>query len=227
MQSSVGRQGLTSTKPGLKSHWTVVVTWTELLSSLDHAHCAERGPRGPVMQYFVACRCRGKIPSTHGRFLQSSWCKKEAGYPQSMHHLETVEKAGRMKQYKVASSHLATLLRFCRRPEQSAVDPLAEGKEGDAEELCAAVCANGILGLKDHRLNSWVVIVWAYYFWRDNVGFVIASLSLTSGVADLCGCLDFGGFRAVGDNDCGGIPRPQRCVGGLLHGGKRLLPPML
>ncbi|KAJ1168238.1 hypothetical protein NDU88_000185, partial [Pleurodeles waltl] len=52
-----------------------------------------------------------------------------------MHHLETVEKAGRMKRYKVASSHLATLLRFCRRPEQSAVDPLAEGEEGDAEEL--------------------------------------------------------------------------------------------
>ncbi|KAJ1178880.1 hypothetical protein NDU88_004122 [Pleurodeles waltl] len=52
-----------------------------------------------------------------------------------MHHLETVEKAGRMKRYKVASSRLATCLRFCRRPEQSAVDPLAEGEEGDAEEL--------------------------------------------------------------------------------------------
>ncbi|KAJ1187439.1 hypothetical protein NDU88_004215 [Pleurodeles waltl] len=47
----------------------------------------------------------------------------------------TVEKAGRMKRYKAASSRLATLLRFCRRPEQSAVDPLAEGEEGDAEEL--------------------------------------------------------------------------------------------
>ncbi|KAJ1118507.1 hypothetical protein NDU88_006698 [Pleurodeles waltl] len=45
-----------------------------------------------------------------------------------------IEKAGRMKGYKVASSRLATLLRFCRRPEQSAVDPLAEGEEGDAEE---------------------------------------------------------------------------------------------
>ncbi|KAJ1218940.1 hypothetical protein NDU88_006511 [Pleurodeles waltl] len=78
---------------------------------------------------------RGKIPSTHRRFLQSSWCSEEAGYPQSMHHLETVEKAGRIKRYKVASSRLATLLRFCRRPEQSAVDPLAEGEEGDAEEL--------------------------------------------------------------------------------------------
>ncbi|KAJ1125810.1 hypothetical protein NDU88_004228 [Pleurodeles waltl] len=112
MQSSVGRQGLTSTKLGLKSHWTVGVTWTELLSSRDHARRSERGPRGPVMQSFVACGCRGKILSTHGRFLQSSWCRKEAGYPQSMHHLETVEKAGRMKRYKVASSRLATLLRF-------------------------------------------------------------------------------------------------------------------
>ncbi|KAJ1129201.1 hypothetical protein NDU88_007572 [Pleurodeles waltl] len=135
MQSSVGRQGLTSTKLGLKSHWTVGVTSTELLSSRDHARRAERGPRGPVMQSFVACGCRAKIPSTHRRFLQSSWCREEAGYPQSMHHLETVEKAGRMKRYMVASSHLATLLRFCRRPEQSAVDPLAEGEEGDAEEL--------------------------------------------------------------------------------------------
>ncbi|KAJ1125687.1 hypothetical protein NDU88_004110 [Pleurodeles waltl] len=135
MQSSVGRQGLTSTKLGLKSHWTVGVTWTELLSSRDHACRAERGPRGPVLQSFVACACRGKIPSTHGRFHQSSWCKKEAGYPQSMHHQETGEKAGRMKRYKILVVVFATLLRFCRRPEQSGVDPLAEGEEGDAEEL--------------------------------------------------------------------------------------------
>ncbi|KAJ1118495.1 hypothetical protein NDU88_006686 [Pleurodeles waltl] len=78
---------------------------------------------------------RGKIPLTHRRFLQSSWCREEAGYPQSMHHLETVEKAVRMKRYRVASSRLATLLQFCRRPEQSAVDSLAEGEERDAEEL--------------------------------------------------------------------------------------------
>ncbi|KAJ1125627.1 hypothetical protein NDU88_004051 [Pleurodeles waltl] len=52
-----------------------------------------------------------------------------------MHHQETGEKAGRMKRYKVAVVVFATLLRFCRRPEQSAVDPLAEGEEGDAEEL--------------------------------------------------------------------------------------------
>ncbi|KAJ1082149.1 hypothetical protein NDU88_002319 [Pleurodeles waltl] len=71
MQSSVGRQGLISTKLGLKSHWTVGVTWTELLSSRDLARRAERRPRGPVMQFFGACGCRGKIPSTHGRFLRS------------------------------------------------------------------------------------------------------------------------------------------------------------
>ncbi|KAJ1143665.1 hypothetical protein NDU88_009970 [Pleurodeles waltl] len=92
----------------------------------------------------------------------------------------------------------------------------------------AVVCtANGIPQLKDRRVDLWVVIVWAYFCWRDGGGFVIASLSLTFGVADLCGCLNFGGFRAVGHNDRCGIPLPQRCVGGLLHSGKRLLPPML
>ncbi|KAJ1139191.1 hypothetical protein NDU88_005566 [Pleurodeles waltl] len=70
-------------------------------------------------------------------------------------------------------------------------------------------------------------MVWAYFCWRDDGGFVFASLSLTFGVADLCGCLNFGGFRAVGHNSCGGFPRVRRCVGGVLHGGKPLLPPML
>ncbi|KAJ1166240.1 hypothetical protein NDU88_006648 [Pleurodeles waltl] len=46
MQSSEVRQGLTSTKLGLKSHWTVGVTWTELLDSRDLAHRAERRPKG-------------------------------------------------------------------------------------------------------------------------------------------------------------------------------------
>ncbi|KAJ1152135.1 hypothetical protein NDU88_004912 [Pleurodeles waltl] len=92
----------------------------------------------------------------------------------------------------------------------------------------AAVCTTkGIPLLKDRCMDSWVVIVWAYSCWRDGGGFVIASLSLTFGVADLYGCLDFGGFRAVGHNDRGGIPRPRRCVGVLLHGSKRLLSPML
>ncbi|KAJ1170407.1 hypothetical protein NDU88_002284 [Pleurodeles waltl] len=65
--------------------------------------------------------------------------------------------------------------------------------------------------------------VWAYSCWRDGGGFVIASLSLTFGVVDLCGCLDFGGFRAVDHNGGGGIPRPQRCVGSLLHGAQQKL----
>ncbi|KAJ1104179.1 hypothetical protein NDU88_001592 [Pleurodeles waltl] len=92
----------------------------------------------------------------------------------------------------------------------------------------AAVCtANGIPRLKDHRVDSYVVIVWAYFCWRDGGGFFFASLSLTFGVANACGSLNFVGFRDVGHNSCAGIPRPRRCVGGLLHGGKRLLPPML
>ncbi|KAJ1144219.1 hypothetical protein NDU88_010520 [Pleurodeles waltl] len=53
------------------------------------------------------------------------------------------------------------------------------------------------------------MIVRAYSCWRDGGGFVIANLSLTFRVTDLCGCLSFGGFRAVGRNSCGGIPRPQ------------------
>ncbi|KAJ1110437.1 hypothetical protein NDU88_007788 [Pleurodeles waltl] len=53
--------------------------------------------------------------------------------------------------------------------------------------LSAAVCtANGIPRLKDHHVDSCVVIVWAYSCWRDGVGFAIASVSLTFGVADLC-----------------------------------------
>ncbi|KAJ1201392.1 hypothetical protein NDU88_005203 [Pleurodeles waltl] len=87
-------------------------------------------------------------------------------------------------------------------------------------QVGAAVCtANGIPRLKDRHVDSCVVIVWAYFCWRDGGGFVLASLSLTFGVVDLCGCLTFGGFRDVGHNSCGGIPRPRRCVGGLLHGG--------
>ncbi|KAJ1168028.1 hypothetical protein NDU88_008410 [Pleurodeles waltl] len=77
MQPSEVRQGLTSTKLGLKSHWTVGVTWTASLDSRDLARCAERRPKGPVMQLFGACGCRGKIPSTHGRFLRSFWCREE------------------------------------------------------------------------------------------------------------------------------------------------------
>ncbi|KAJ1125597.1 hypothetical protein NDU88_004022 [Pleurodeles waltl] len=90
----------------------------------------------------------------------------------------------------------------------------------------AAVCtANGIPRLKDRCVDSCVVIVWAYFCWRDGGGLVIASFSLPFGVADFCGCQYFGGLPVVGQNDRGGLPR--RCYGDLLHGGKRLLPPRL
>ncbi|KAJ1204129.1 hypothetical protein NDU88_007910 [Pleurodeles waltl] len=111
----------------------------------------------------------------------------------------------------------------------AAVEPVdSEDEEAEEEDIDnrnsvilqyfhAAVCtANGIPRLKDRCVDSWVVIVWAYSCWRDGGGFGIASLSLTFGVADLCGCLNFGRFRAVGRNSCSGIP--QWCVGGLLHG---------
>ncbi|KAJ1201989.1 hypothetical protein NDU88_005793 [Pleurodeles waltl] len=38
--------------------------------------------------------------------------------------------------------------------------------------------------LKDRHVDSCVVIVWAYFCWRDGVGFVFASLSLTFSVAE-------------------------------------------
>ncbi|KAJ1118112.1 hypothetical protein NDU88_006307 [Pleurodeles waltl] len=114
--SGVGRQGRTSTKFGQKGHWTVGDTWTQLLCSRDHARQDERGPRGPVKQRFGACVGRGKIPSTHGRCLLGFQCRVKADSPQSMQHQETVEKAGRMRRYNVAGSHLATLLWFCRHP---------------------------------------------------------------------------------------------------------------
>ncbi|KAJ1128858.1 hypothetical protein NDU88_007230 [Pleurodeles waltl] len=135
LQSSVERQRLTSSKVGLKSHWTVGVTWTKLLCSRDHARQDEKGPRGPVIKSFDACVSRGKIQSTHGRFLQGFWCRVRAGYPQSMHHLETFEKASRIRRYNVAGSRLATLLRFCRRLGAVSGRSLVEGEEGDAEEL--------------------------------------------------------------------------------------------
>ncbi|KAJ1153799.1 hypothetical protein NDU88_006557 [Pleurodeles waltl] len=107
MQPSEVRQGLTSTKLGLKSHWTVGVSWTESLDSRDLARRAERRPKGPV----------------------------KAGDPQIMQNQETVEKAGRMKRYNVAGSRLANLLRFCRRPGAVSGRSLVEVEEGDAEEL--------------------------------------------------------------------------------------------
>ncbi|KAJ1173992.1 hypothetical protein NDU88_005816 [Pleurodeles waltl] len=80
------------------------------------------------MQRFGACVSRGKIPSTHGRFLLGFQCRVKADSPQSMHHQETVEKAGRIRRYNVAGSHLATLLQFAAILEQSAVDPWQKSK---------------------------------------------------------------------------------------------------
>ncbi|KAJ1123160.1 hypothetical protein NDU88_001633 [Pleurodeles waltl] len=117
-----------------------------------------------------------------------------------------------------------------------AVEPVDSDEEEAEEEdidnrdsviqqyFLAAVCtANGIPRLKDRCVDSWVVIAWACFCWRDGGAFVFASLSLTFGVADLCGCLNFCGFRDVGHNSCGGIPRPWQCIGGLLHGGTLVL----
>ncbi|KAJ1195261.1 hypothetical protein NDU88_004542 [Pleurodeles waltl] len=87
-----------------------------------------------------------------------------------------------------------------------------------------AVCtANGIPRLKDRRVDSWVVMAWAYFCWRDGGGLVISSLSLTADVAAFSGGRVFGGLPVVGQNDPGGLPR--RCYGGLLTGGNCLLPP--
>ncbi|KAJ1212474.1 hypothetical protein NDU88_000133 [Pleurodeles waltl] len=118
-----------------EGHWTVEGTWTQLLCSRDHARQDERGLRGPVMQKFGACVSRGKILSTHGRFLLGFQCRVKADSRQSMHHQETVAKAGRMRSYDVAGSRLATLLRFFRRPGAVIGRSLAEVEEGSAEEL--------------------------------------------------------------------------------------------
>ncbi|KAJ1125038.1 hypothetical protein NDU88_003477 [Pleurodeles waltl] len=121
MQPSEVRQGLTSTKLGLKSHWTVGVTWTESLDSRDLARRAERRPKGPVMQLFGACGCRGKIPSTHGRFLRSFWCREEADYPHSMHKQENSREGGRISVTELQYSSLLLCCRFAgfQRGQQS------------------------------------------------------------------------------------------------------------
>ncbi|KAJ1198613.1 hypothetical protein NDU88_002452 [Pleurodeles waltl] len=90
--------------------------------------------------------------------------------------------------------------------------------------LTAAVfTASGIPRLKDRRVDSWVVIEWACLCWRDGGGLVISSLSLPADEAAFRGCRVFGGLPVGGQNDRGGLPR--RYNGGLLTGGKGLLPP--
>ncbi|KAJ1160639.1 hypothetical protein NDU88_001134 [Pleurodeles waltl] len=68
----------------------------------------------------------------------------------------------------------------------------------NVDVFCKCVC-----------VDSWIVIVWAYFCWRDGGGLVIASFSLAFGVADFCGCLHFGGLPVVGQNDRGGLPRRE------------------
>ncbi|KAJ1094437.1 hypothetical protein NDU88_007512 [Pleurodeles waltl] len=124
MQSSEVRQGLTSNKLGLKSHWTVGVTWTELLDSRDLARRAERRPKGP------------EEDSVDPREISSELLVQRGGRLPPEHAPPGKQSRRRQDQrYKVAVVVFATLLRFCRRPEQSPVDPLAEGEERDAEEL--------------------------------------------------------------------------------------------
>ncbi|KAJ1190707.1 hypothetical protein NDU88_000029 [Pleurodeles waltl] len=108
----------------------------------------------------------------------------------------------------------------------AAVEPV-DSEEEEAEEDAVVCTTNGLPRLKDHHVDLCIRIVWAYSCRRDVVAFGIASLSLTFGVADLCGCLYCARFQYVGRNTCSGIPRPQRYVGSLLHGRKRDLPPGL
>ncbi|KAJ1125747.1 hypothetical protein NDU88_004170 [Pleurodeles waltl] len=147
MQSGVGRQGLTSTKLGLKSHWTVGVTWTELLDSRDLARRAERRPRVPVMQFFGACVAGGRFRRPTGDFFGASSAERRQTTPTACTTRKTVEKAAgsalqscssRLRYFVAvlqASSAVSSRFLGRRRPEQSAVDSLAEGEERDAEEL--------------------------------------------------------------------------------------------
>ncbi|KAJ1174204.1 hypothetical protein NDU88_006026 [Pleurodeles waltl] len=112
MQLSEVRQGLTSTKLGLKSHWTVRVTWTESLDSKDLARRAERRPKGPVMQLFGACGCRGKIRRPTGDFFGASGAERRQTTPTACTSRKTVEKAAGSA-LQSCSSRLSLLL-CCR-----------------------------------------------------------------------------------------------------------------
>ncbi|KAJ1153831.1 hypothetical protein NDU88_006589 [Pleurodeles waltl] len=135
MQPSEVRQGLTSTKLGLKSYWTVRVTWTELLDSRDLARRAERRPKGPVMQLFGACGCRGKIPSTHGSISSELLVQRGGRLPPQHAQAGKQSRRRQDQRYRVAVVVFATMLQVCRLPARSAVDSLSEGEERDAEEL--------------------------------------------------------------------------------------------
>ncbi|KAJ1089836.1 hypothetical protein NDU88_002980 [Pleurodeles waltl] len=80
----------------------------------------------------------------------------------------------------------------------AAVEPVDSDEEEAVEEDVdnittiiqhAAVCtANGLPRLNVRRGDSWVIMLWAYFCWRNGVGFGTAVLSLTFGVAYLCVC---------------------------------------
>ncbi|KAJ1143763.1 hypothetical protein NDU88_010068 [Pleurodeles waltl] len=133
MQSSVGRQGLTSTKLGLKSHWTVGVTWTELLSSRDHARRAERGPRGDAI--FCCLRLQGE-DSVDPQEISSELLVQEGGrLPPEHAPPGNRRESWQDEAIQGCSNHLFYFVAVLQASEQSAVDPLAEGEERSAEEL--------------------------------------------------------------------------------------------
>ncbi|KAJ1176611.1 hypothetical protein NDU88_001882 [Pleurodeles waltl] len=68
--------------------------------------------------------------------------------------------------------------------------------------------------------NGMGVIVLAWQ-WR----FGHLQFSAAADEAAFRGCRVFGGLAVGGQNDRGGLPRPRRYDGGLLTGGKGLLPP--
>ncbi|KAJ1117009.1 hypothetical protein NDU88_005210 [Pleurodeles waltl] len=89
-------------------------------------------------QALLAARVAGE-DSVDPREISSELLVQEGGRRrQATPRACTTRKQARKRQdqrYKVAVVVFATLLQFCRRPEQSADNPLAEGEERDAEEL--------------------------------------------------------------------------------------------
>ncbi|KAJ1115629.1 hypothetical protein NDU88_003851 [Pleurodeles waltl] len=80
----------------------------------------------------------------------------------------------------------ATILELCAQLEPDLMSAIRHptGIPPLVQVLAAVCTANGIPQLKDRRVDSCVVIVWAYFCCRDGGGFVFASLSLIFGVAD-------------------------------------------
>ncbi|KAJ1138973.1 hypothetical protein NDU88_005352 [Pleurodeles waltl] len=101
--AEVAQRSPTSPETNLESRaMQVRVPWTQawLCTKDFRRKCTGAGvaakSRFPAMQLFGACGCRGKIPSTHGRFLRSFWCREEADYPHSMHKQENSREGGRI-----------------------------------------------------------------------------------------------------------------------------------